>query len=111
MQSLQEEHFVVSRGEKMKSMTSGKFGNINKNSWKWMGDRELIYYKSSCFNKMLNLFLVPGSILKSTLCITEEVDNKETEFFCSLWNQDLFSQESKNNRAKCFKFSHWISSL
>lgn len=39
----------------MKSMTSGKFGNINKTNWKQMDNGELIsYYKSSCFKKMLN---------------------------------------------------------
>lgn len=93
-------------------MTSGKFVNINKTNWKQMDNGELIsYYKSSCFKKMLNLFLVPGSILKRTLCITEEVDNKEIEFFCSLWSQDLFTQVSKNNEVKCFKFSCWTFSL
>lgn len=76
-----------------------------------MDNGELIsYYKSSCFKKMLNLFLVPGSILKRTFCITEEVSNEEIEFFCSLWSQDLFTQVSKNNGAKCFKFSYWTSS-
>lgn len=71
-----------------------------------MDNGELIsYYKPLCFKKILNLFLVPGSILKRTFCITEEVDNKEIEFLCSLWSQDLFTQVSKNNGAKCFKFS------
>lgn len=70
----------------MKSMTSGKFGDIRKNNWKQMDKEGLIsYYMPSCFKKMLNLFLLPGSILKRTCCITEEVDHKETEFFCSLW--------------------------
>lgn len=91
----------------MKSMTSGKFGNMNKTKWIQMGNGELIsYYKSSCFKKMVNLFLVPGSILKRTLCISEEVDNKEIILFCSLWDQDLFTQVRKKSEAKFFKFSY-----
>lgn len=87
----------------MKSMTSGKFGNMNKTNWIQMGNGELIsYYKSSCFKKMLNLFLIPGS----TLCISEEFDNKEIKLFCSLWDQDLFTQVRKKSEAKFFKFSY-----
>lgn len=91
----------------MKSTTSGKFGNMNKTNWKQMDNGELVsYYKSSCFKKMLNLFLVPGSILKRTFCTSEEADNKEIKLFCSLWDQDLFTQVSKKSEAKFFKFSY-----
>lgn len=96
--------FIVPEGQRMKSMTSGKFGNVNKTNWKQMDNGELIsYYKSSCFKEMLNLFLVPGSILKRTFCISEEVDNKEIKLFWSLWDKDLFTQMSE---AKFFKFSY-----
>lgn len=91
----------------MKSTTSGKFSNMSKTNWKQMDNGELVsYYKSSCFKKMLNLFLVPGSILKRPFCISEEVDIKEIKLFSSLWDQDLFTQISKKSEAKFFKFSY-----
>lgn len=78
--------FIIPQGQNMKSVTSGKFDNINMNNWKQMDNEGLIsYYMSSCFKKMQSLLLLPGNIFKRACCITEEVDNKETEFFCSLW--------------------------